>query len=445
MSTEIKYDVFISYSRKDYDEVVRFVKVLKQRIPSLSIWFDIKSVKVAEDYEEKIVTAIDSCRYIMFFISDNSLQSKHTKREISYAEVVGKKVIPVLIKRTEFSKGWFLYKFGTINYTDVDNKIQVKQLIENLKDWINHDSFEEIKGNIKVSFWLKIINCIKKYNKRVIIITLVLSLSLVLCVSKVSIDQNKLFYVNGIFFDMIYVEGGTFSIRDNSEDKSKQEYNITLRDYYIGEAEVTQGLWRAVMGENPSFFRGERKPVECISYNDCMAFVKELNNLTKDSRPKGFEFRLPTEMEWEFAARGGVRRKDFKYSGSNDIATVAWYNEELINKDFGDNVISVKTSIKDTHNVCQKTCNELLLYDMSGNVWEWCYDWYADYSPNMNWQTDPQGPLYGKFRVLRGGSCSSNKENCNVTSRFYANPDTKDFTYGIRLVLGRQLKYNSNK
>ncbi len=441
MSTETKYDVFISYSRKDIKEVKVFIARLKREIPSLTIWIDYNDIKPAEAYEEKIVSAIDSSKCVLLFASNHSMQSKHVKREISYAENVEKKVIPLLLNGSNLRTGLFLYKFGEINYIDTTNDIHINQLVDDLRDISNSNNEEPDPPETLLT---RLKNYFVKHRIRVIYVSIIV-LMLAIITPYVLVDKNKLFYVNGIFFDMIYVEGGTFFIRDNSEDKGKQKYNITLRDYYIGEAEVTQGLWRAVMGENPSFFRGERKPVECISYNDCMAFVKELNDLTKDSRPKGFEFRLPTEMEWEFAARGGVKRRDFKYSGSNDIATVAWHNEELINKDFGDNGISVKTNIKDTHNVCQKTCNELLLYDMSGNVWEWCYDWYADYSPNMNWQTDPQGPLYGKFKVLRGGSCSSNKENCNVTSRFYANPDTKDFTYGLRLVLGRQLKYNSNK
>ena len=233
-------------------------------------------------------------------------------------------------------------------------------------------------------------------------------------------DQKvKTFMVNGVSFKMIRVEGGSFTMGATSEQgndarvNEKPTHNVTLSTYYIGETEVTQELWQAVMGSNPSYNIGSRKPVEFVSWNDCQDFVTRLNALT------GSNFRLPTEAEWEFAARGGNNSRGYKYAGSNTIGDVAWY---LNNSNFT------------THNVAQKSPNELGLYDMSGNVWEWCQDWYDDYSNTS--QTNPIGPSSGAKRVNRGGGWDLGESYCRVSIRGGITPD--DYLYyflGLRLAL----------
>ena len=226
------------------------------------------------------------------------------------------------------------------------------------------------------------------------------------------------FYVNGVSFEMVYVEGGTFDMGATTEqgsDADSDEYpvhSVTLSGYYIGMYEVTQELWEAVMGSNPSWFKGAQNPVERVSWNDCQNFIKKLNSLT------GRTFRLPTEAEWEYAARGGNQSRHYKYSGSGNIGNVAWYYDN---------------SGSSTHAVGTKSPNELGIYDMSGNVYEWCSDWYGGYSAGA--QTNPQGPSAGSGRVLRGGSWGSLAGNCRVLFRFYYDPgDSRDF-HGLRLVL----------
>ena len=135
-------------------------------------------------------------------------------------------------------------------------------------------------------------------------------------------------------------------------------HSVTLSSYYMGETEVTQALWKAVMGNNPSRFKGDNLPVENVSWNDCQEFIRKLKQKT------GKNFRLPTEAEWEYAARGGKKSNGYKYSGSNNIGSVAWYDDNSSNQ---------------IHAVKGKRLNELGLYDMSGNVWEWCSDWYGQY------------------------------------------------------------------
>ena len=218
----------------------------------------------------------------------------------------------------------------------------------------------------------------------------------------VPLSSNQTFTVAGVSFTMVFVEGGTFTMGATSEqgkDAYKDEYpihEVTLSDYYIGETEVTQALWKAVMGSNPSYFKGDNLPVENVSYDDVKTFITKLNQKT------GKTFRLPTEAEWEYAARGGKKSKGYKYSGSNNIDDVAWYEGN---------------SNKKTHPVKTKRPNELGIYDMSGNVWEWCSDWYGVYSSNA--QTNPQGPSLGSNRVYRGGSWYYYAEYCRASFRSY--------------------------
>ena len=175
---------------------------------------------------------------------------------------------------------------------------------------------------------------------------------------------------------------------------------------------MTQELWEAVMGSNPSNFKGAQNPVERVSWNDCQEFVSRLNSLT------GRTFRLPTEAEWEYAARGGNKSRHYKYSGSDNIDEVAWYRDNSGSK---------------THAVGTKSPNELGIYDMSGNVWEWCSDWYGGYSASA--QTNPQGPSSGSYRVLRGGSWINYAGNCRVSIRSYDDPGNSNINFGLRLVL----------
>ena len=233
-----------------------------------------------------------------------------------------------------------------------------------------------------------------------------------------TVDQT--ITVNGVSFTMIKVEGGTFQMGATSEQGSdvdsgeKPVHSVTLSDYYIGETEVTQKLWEAVMGSNPSHFWGDERPVEQVSWNDSKEFIEKLNNLT------GKNFRLPTEAEWEYAARGGNKSQGYKYSGSNTIGNVAWY---------WDNSSSA------THNVKTKSPNELGIYDMSGNVYEWCEDWYGSYSSGS--QTNPTGPSSGSYRVFRCGSWGSVAWSCRVSIRGNDDPVSRYSYYGFRLALSQ--------
>ena len=221
-----------------------------------------------------------------------------------------------------------------------------------------------------------------------------------------------------LYDDMVYVEGGTFTmgataeLDDGSDDDEKPTHQVTLSSFYICKHEVTQEEWEAVMGSNPSGFKSNRHPVENVSWEDCQTFISKLNSIT------GKNYRMPTEAEWEYAARGGNRSQGYKYSGSNNIDDVAWYGVNSCDK---------------THEVMTKSPNELGLYDMSGNVWEWCSDWYGDYPSSA--QHNPKGASSGSNRVLRGGSWFDIADCCRVSSRGSITPSDSDSDLGLRLAL----------
>ena len=222
---------------------------------------------------------------------------------------------------------------------------------------------------------------------------------------------------DGISIDMIRVEAGTFTMGATSEMESpfyweKPTHQVILtNDYYIGKYEVTQALWQAVMGKNPSKFKGDNLPVEQVSWDDCQKFISKLNSIT------GKTFRLPTEAEWEFAARGGKKSRGYQYSGSNNLSDVAWYENN---------------SGRKTHVVGSKQANELGIYDMAGNVCEWCQDWWGYYSSSS--QINPTGANSGSGRVRRGGYWGD-YAGCRSSCRFSIAPGSRFMNLGLRMAL----------
>lgn len=231
-----------------------------------------------------------------------------------------------------------------------------------------------------------------------------------------SCSTTKTYIANGVSFQMVKVRKGTFNMgasenqKNESHDVDYPVHKVSLCSYEIGKTEVTQKLWTAVMGYNPSSFIDEDKPVERVSWTECMEFIDRLNKITNCN------FRLPTEAEWEFAARGGNASKHYKYSGSNNLDDVAW---------------NINNSEGSSHKVATKTPNELGIYDMSGNVWEWCYDWFYEYDEKD--VVNPVGKIRSNYKIDRGGGW--NRSPRSVTS--YRGRDIieyRDSNLGLRLV-----------
>jgi uncharacterized protein YjdB len=251
------------------------------------------------------------------------------------------------------------------------------------------------------------------------------------CMVRAIVPPNEIVVVSSSYgtdtIKLRNVEGGTFVMgcsgsRDGDNtgecyDDEKPAHNVTLSSYKIGQFEVTQKLWRVVMGRFPgnassAYGLGDNYPLYNVSWNDIQTFLTTLNQMT------GKQFRLPTEAEWEYAARGGNQSRGYKYSGSNNVDEVAWYNSNSGNK---------------THIVGTKSPNELGIYDMSGNVDEWCSDWYGSYSSDA--QVNPQGAVSGSYRVFRGSTWQSYARGCRAAFRDYFFPEGIGNTLGFRIVL----------
>ena len=227
-----------------------------------------------------------------------------------------------------------------------------------------------------------------------------------------------------VSFEMVFVEGGVFQMGSEEEEAWNNEkpiHHVQLDGYYIGKYPVTQAVWKTVIGNNPSYFQGSDRPVDRVSWKEAQEFIEKLNTKTRRV------YRLPTEAEWEYAARGGGKREGYLYSGGNKLEDLGWYDEN---------------SFGATKPVGLLEPNELGLFDMSGNVREWCWDWYdAQYYKQCAEQvivSNPQGPDKGTRFVLRGGSWDLSTRYCRVVHRSSLGLNHQNFSVGLRLVSSYQ-------
>lgn len=496
---EYKYDVFISYSRRDYvDENNNIIpgnpiSKIKDylRDSGISYWFDKDGIIHGDQFARVIVKNIKASRILLFVSSEHSNLSEWTCKEIATAKTYKRKIIPFRIDNSDFNDAIMLYlaDLDFIEYCD-NPTLSLKELVDSIIQYKEEHSkkqqedalFSEVTLlaknaqkaiQVQVSVLTEVYKKLKTLgvsNKKCPVCQTMVSLDKTFCnccgfhfpmfygISDLDkeIDQTYLaimkglwmsvspeitevpqstevkneekkskprkpkkekgvFYVGEVKFKMIPVEGGAFTMGDEGH-----AHKVSVSSYKIGETPVTQELWNAVMGGNPSKYKGDKRPVEQVSWEDCRSFLKKLNQIT------GKKFRLPTEAEWEFAARGGNRTQNTDYSGSNNIDDVAWHNMNCSEKDeFGLNV--------GTHDVMAKIPNELFIYDMSGNVWEWCADWFADYA--NHYEANPSGPTTGSGKVCRGGSWNSPSDFCKITNRNYGGIYKRDCAYGFRLAL----------
>ena len=409
--------IFISYKRTD-KEVVFKIKDKVENATGEKCWIDLDGIESDAMFKSVIIKAINECEVFLFMYSQKHSEitdfvNDWTIKELNFASKKKKRVVFVNIDGSELSD-LFLFDYDIKQQIDGRYSESVERLCSDLKKWLNITNTTSSRGQ-------QAHQPSPSYRE------------------SIPEEKDLTFTVKGVSFKMIKVDGGTFTMGATAEqgdrerpahrssrrnipgkdalDRERPVHQVTLSDYYIGQTEVTQAFWTAVMGSNPSKFKGDNLPVEQVSWYDCQTFIKKLNGLLSDQLG-GKSFALPTEAQWEFAARGGNKSKGYKYAGSNYINDVAWYSD---NSDWR------------SHPVAQKQPNELGLYDMCGNVWEWCQDWYDRYSSNA--QTDPQGPASGTNRVNRCSSCLSTPEYCRVFNRYCNSPDNRYSELGFRLCL----------
>ena len=448
------YDVFISYSRKDQKIAEGICGYLESN--GYRCFVAYRDIPKGRVWAAAIADAMDESKMMVVVFSKNFNVSEQTDREL---ELAAENKMPILTYRIADDKFTGAKKFYLQNLNWIDAfpnpKEYFQRLLEDIQKLIGPTSYHKEKVAPppqpkptpiykKMLMWIKsVFKGNTKLFKRIgiFIVAIILVIISVLVVinlinsfkdtntsttitSSDNIKEQELttgiqtFTVDGVEFNMVFVEGGTFIMGATEDQGSEVEsdelptHQVTLSDYYIGETEVTQALWKAVMGSNPSEFKGDNLPVEEVSYEDVKTFITKLNQKT------GKTFRLPTEAEWEYAARGGNKTKGYTYSGDDDIDKIAWFANNSDDK---------------THPVKTKQPNELGIYDMSGNVWEWCSDWYGSYSSNA--QMNPQGPSSGSLRVIRGGSWIISAERCRISFRGYVDDSSSNKVFGFRLAL----------
>lgn len=387
----MQYDVFISYSRKDSTVAERICKAFDE--VGITYFIDLQGISGGFEFPTVLAEAIIESKIFLYLASENSYESRFTQSEITFAfnEKPKGSILPYIIDGSTMPPA-LRFVFSNINWRRIEEHPVETVLMDDLLHLLNKKREQRSESHAHTPS------------------------------NPSPIPNNKKTYtVNGVSFTMIKVAGGTFTMGASASDgdacdDEKPAHVVTLNSYYIGETVVTQALWQAVMGSNPSLCKDNvQRPVDTVNWYDCQKFIAKLNSLT------GATFRLPTEAEWEYAARGGSQSHGYKYSGSNDVCFVAWFDDGY-------------SSLYDfTHPVKSKRPNELGLYDMSGNICEWCADWYDDsyYSncPSYN----PLGASSGSRRVLRGGCGLYITKGCRVAHRDSCPPDFTSWTCGLRL------------
>lgn len=418
-----KYDIFISYRRDTGRDLARPIKLELER-HGYNVFLDFDELKDG-CFNQKIKDAIESAPIFIVILSSHALdrcvdEDDWVRQEIEYAILLQKHIVPInpdseftgfpenLPK--EIKEGLGLHQYSEILFGQLFEESVRKMVRERI---IPHIDLPKKKKRL----WWWIFWLIVSVVAIIAVMFYILNSS-----SKTDVSDLRHIVVNGVPLEMVYVQGGHFMMgSEMPNDKyGKDEYpahGVNVSDFYIGKYEITQKQWEAVMnGANPSHYKGDNLPVENISFYDANLFLQNLRVLT------GLDFDFPTEAEWEYAARGGCNSKNYLYSGSNNPDDVAWYQNNVPDKA--------------TKEVGLKSPNELGIYDMSGNVWEWCLDYYdSAYYKKIQDTINPRGAELSAQRNLRGGSVQLGSLYCRCANREGYDPSAHDSDYGLRIVL----------
>lgn len=464
------YDVFISYSRKDSGLVLEIAEKLTES--GYDVWIDQDGIESGDAFKSVIVKAIKKSNLFLFFSSKTANESLWTVKEVNMAVHLKKYIIPVKLDDTEYNDSLLFDLVGLDYISYFENPTKgLRDILRSVKKHLGESEIdvkkvkEEIKELEKNGLQLytdqrrvydEIIakkKLIGEINQACPVCGATNEINALFCPTcgwtyipfqSKKMDEKrlntakKLWASRGkadvvvedvpgqtlpqaimeLIHDMVRVEGGTFMMggtREQGEDvfdDEKPAHKVTLSSFSIGRYPITQDQWEAVMGSNPSHFKGAKLPVESVSWFDCQEFAQKLSEMT------GRRFRLPTEAEWEYAARGGKKGKKYKFSGGHNLDLVGWYNEN---------------SGGISHEVGKKSPNELGLYDMSGNIWEWVQDWKGDFTEDD--QVNPKGPETGIERVCRGGGWNREIDRARVSYRGDDQATLRYCSLGLRIAM----------
>ena len=371
-----KYDVFISYSRRDMGSVQPVVDRL--RAEGYSCWMDVNGIESGDEFRSKLVDAIERSCIVVFFSSADSNVSKWTRRELSVADECHKPIIPVRLDHAPYSNAIKLILAGV--------------------DYIDFQAVE-----LRMAATGRLLRSVKEKTEDVLL---------------GHTGMKGLTLPGGVSMRFRWCPPGTFMMGSpQTEEGHAQDeilHRVTLtKGFWMGETPVTQRQWEAVMGDNPSVCRGVDHPVEGVSWHDCMDFIRKVNEQQKCA------LRLPTEAEWEYACRAETNGP---FGGNGVLCEMGWYNDDS----YGEMQPS-----RSSHPVKKKEPNKWGLYDMHGNVWEWCSDWYGAYSAES--VTDPIGPPEGKLKIRRGGSWQDEAMACRSAYRLVFSPESRHSLLGFRV------------
>lgn len=430
-------DIFISYSSKDKTIADAVCDYLEKR--GIDCWIAPRDVRPGFRYGGEIVKAIKSCKITILIFSGHSNDSEDVANEIHRAFVNKKTIIPFKIEEVSICDdldyylsnkhwvdassnpaGYFDYLYNNCSkfiaaYAGILPEVPVASA--KAEDYIERQAeklrIAEAKRKKEEEKAERIKRAKEKEKKK--------EEEKRRREAEAAAKREEEERLVALAGEMVFVESGTFTMGatpeqgSNAANDEKPIHKVTLDSFYIGKYPVTQKQWKTVMEDNPAFFEGDDYPVESVNWIDVQKFISKLNELT------GKNFRLPTEAEWEYAARGGKRSRGFKYSGSDSLYDVGWFRDN--------------SDKKITHPIGLLKGNELEIYDISGNVWEWCSDYYSSTYYSESPDQNPQGPFSGTCRVFRGGSWYYDANHSRISYRNYRNPESSYDDLGFRLAL----------
>ena len=416
----IKYDIFISYRREGGLDYARPLKLELEK-HGYNVFLDFDELKDG-CFNEKIKTAIDEAPVFVIILSAHALDrcvndDDWVRQEIEYAISKNRHIVPVNPDLSfegfpgntpkQIKEGLGLHQYSDILMGQLFEYSVKKMVSERIAPYVRKKTRSNRKSFLAILLAILVLLLVFHYA--------------ISAVKTTDVSNIRHFTVNGVEFEMVFVEGGNYCMGEDSigfgiDADEHPVHNVVLSDYYIGKYEITQKQWKAVTGnEPPCGGTDANMPVGKINFYEAHEFIEKLNMLT------GLNFGFPTEAQWEYAASGGKYCTDKLYSGSNNIEEVGWY------KNNANGVVRP---------IGQKKPNELGIYDMSGNVWEWCGDYYdSTYYRTMKDSVNPQGAKLSPQRTLRGGSVQLDSPYLRNKNREGYDPSANESDYGLRIIL----------